>query len=191
MLVIKGNLGSSNTITDFYESFRKQQSGAYDAKLIKVLCVLLGTGSTQEKATLLFEIYDPAFELKLSRAKIAEMAGDLVDISAKKVAVLVTDAQYRHSGQLTNQQYLKGLCMQAGSAQDSFQQLVLRGGDSVTKQDFVSIVQQAENSGWLGSCGIRKILGTFNLKRLAVRKHEKVSLTGSRPTLRRPEPLPS
>lgn len=190
MLVIKGNLGSSNTITEFYESFRKP-SGAYNAKLMKVLCVLLGSGSPSEKATLLFEIYDPGFELNLARAKIAEMAEDLVDVSAKKVAVLVSDAQYLHSGQLTNQQYLKGLCTQAGSAQDSFLQLVLRGQDSVSKQDFIDILHQPDNSAWLSSSGIRKLLGTFNSKRLAVRKHEKVSLTGSRPVLRKPESTPS
>jgi len=190
MLVIKGNLGSSGANTDFYESFRKP-SGLYDAKLMKVLCVLLGSGSPSEKATLLFETYDPAFELRLSRAKIAEMAEDLVDVSAKKTAVLVTDAQFRHSGQLTNQQYLKGLCTQAGSAQDAFQQLVLRGEDSVSKQDFVGILPLPENCGWLSSSGIRKLLGIFNSKRLVVRKHEKVSLTGNRPVLRKPDATPS
>lgn len=188
MLVIKGNLGSSNTITDFYESFRKQP-GVYDAKLLKVLCVLLGKGSTVEKATLLFEIYDPGFAETLERAKIAEMVEDLVDISAQKVSVLVTDSQYRHSGQLTNQQYLKGLFTQAGKAQDSFKKLVLRGGERVTKEDFVSILQEPDNTGWLSSSGIRKILNAFSLERLAVRKHGQVSLT--RPTLRKPASLTS
>ena len=188
MLVIKGNLGSSNTITDFYESFRKQ-SKVYDAKLLKVLCVLLGKGGAVEKATLLFEIYDPKFVKTLERAKIAEMVEDLVNISAQKVSVLVTDAQYRHSGQLTNQQYLKGLFTQAGKAQDEFKKLVLRGGDSVTEEDFVGILQQPDNASWLSSSGIRKILNALNQERLVVRKHGQVSLT--RPTLRKPASLTS
>lgn len=182
MMVIKTNLGSSNTITDFYDSFMKS-SDLYDAKLLKVLIVLLGSGTSIDKATILFEIYDPGFEMKLSRAKIAEMAGDIVNISVKKVEVLVTDAQFKHSGLIANQKYLSDLYARAGGAQDDFQKLVLKGQDFVSKSDFVEILSQPENSGWLSSSGVRKVLGGLIAKRLSPRPHQKVVLTGARPAL--------
>ena len=189
MLVLKTNLGSSNTVKEFYDSFQVVP-GEYDAKKLKDLCVLLSLGTLEEKAGILFEIYDPDFTLSLDKLAIVQMAADLVEISTEKVAILVTDSQWKQSGQIATKQYIDRLEKQRGKAEDGLKQALLDGKDSVSKADFLTRITKPEVSHWLSTSGIRKILSTLVNERLTVRKHEKVVLSGKRPTLTRPPASP-
>lgn len=184
MLVLTNNLGSSSKVDDFYTSFMVE-SGVYDAKLLKVLCVLLSGGTSGEKAEILFEIYDPLFTLSLDKPAVRDMASDLVTVSTERVAILVTDAQWKETDQAQSNKYIERLLVQRPKAEETLLRIALEGQERVRKNDFVDrLVRDGE--AWCSTAGVRKVLNQFHNDRMKVKKHEKATLLSKKPSLMKP-----
>lgn len=83
------NRRNSSNITGFYETFKTPNS-CYDAKLLIILGILLGFGRVQEKARLLYEIYDIDNTHSLSLDDAAKMVDDLYEVAIVRLPTLVT-----------------------------------------------------------------------------------------------------
>lgn len=148
------NSGSSLQVEAFFSSLQTPQG--YPEHTLGLLAVLLSEGSASEKATTLFQLYDEAYELELTKVQVTTLIADLVHMSITQLGLLVAGEQH---GALRNGEYLKGLQQASGAFQQTLVEEILLGREIVTRPEFIE--RLSENSKWRSASDLRVALAEF------------------------------
>lgn len=141
-------------ICDFYSSFQHLQD--YDLKMMLVLGILHGQGKLEDKAKLLFEIYDVNGNEETDKKHLYDMLIDMSTVAIDKVAILVVDnpgcSEYKVKQYLShcNSVKIKNI--------DKVISQILVGRTSISKSKFVDKMMVIEKGQLLSTHGLRKFL---------------------------------
>ena len=148
------NSGGSLQVEAFFASLQTPQG--YPEHSLGLLAVLLSEGSSQEKAETLFQLYDEAYTLELTKAQVVILTADLVHMSTVSLGLLVAGEQ---PGALRNGEYLKGLQQVSEAFQQDLVTEIMQGREVLTRPEFLK--QFSENSRWRSASDLRVAMAEF------------------------------
>lgn len=141
-------------IYEFYNAFKL--SDEYDLNMLLVTGILLGEGSADTKAKLLWEVYDINGSDELGKDGLYEMLEDMFNIALDRISFLVSDSpicsEYKVKSYVSNCNSVRCRIIDKVLIQ------LLGKLNSVKKGQFVAKMSKIDNGNMLNSKGIRNIM---------------------------------
>lgn len=141
-------------VCDFYTSFQNLQD--YDLKMMLVLGILHGIGKPEEKAKLLFEVYDVNGNEEIEKKHLNDMLTEMCTVALDKVAILAVDSpscsEYKVKQYLAHCDSVKTKNIVKIISQ------ILIGRTSIAKSKFIDKMIIIEKGKLLSAHGIRSFL---------------------------------
>jgi hypothetical protein len=155
----KLNLNVSNSrghmkVYDFYNSFKLPDE--YDLNLLLVAGILLGQGTSDLKAKLLWEIYDVDGTEEIGKDMLYTILQDMCNIALDRIAFLVSDSpicsEYKVKSYVSNCNAVRSRTI------DKVLFQLLGRMNSIKKARFIARMSKIADGDMLRSKGIRKIM---------------------------------
>lgn len=141
-------------VTDFYTSFQHLQD--YDLNMMLILGILHGLGKSEEKAKLLFEVYDVNGNEEIEKKHLHDMMSDICSVALDKTAILVVDSP--SCSEYKVKQYLSNCNSIRAKNIDKVISQILVGRTSIAKSKFLDKMMTVEKGRLLSTHGIRSFL---------------------------------
>lgn len=162
----QGEVPLSDQIKAFYQLFK--QENTYNLQELLVLGILLSMGSIDVKAKLLFEVFDVYGTKTLRRDAVGTMHDVMYKIAVKRAKVLIDKNDPNKVTEMEQEEYMERLKSGREKHRQSFIQMLLADGDSVTLIGFIETFKNKSNLAFLNSTEFRK-----GLKKNGMRIKEK------------------
>jgi len=141
-------------IYEFYNSFKLPDE--YDLSLLLVAGILLGQGTSDLKAKLLWEIYDVDGTEEMGKDVLYTILQDICNIALDRIAFLVSDSpfcsEYKVKSYVSNCNAVRSRII------DKVLFLLLGSLSSIKKARFITRISKILDGNMLTSKGIRKIM---------------------------------
>lgn len=163
----------SDPVAEFYRGMRKEEE--WDARKVALLAILLGKGGGEDKAELVFGLYDREYGKVLGRKEVEEMASDLCTLALHQLPALsvsLLESQDNLDSAVLLQNYISKLHTAASACQTAIISLLLPTPmTDISYQTFHSKVTSEGLLFLISPRGIRE--ETFRRYKSLLRAHAK------------------
>ena len=144
--------------------------GIYDRTRLLIVAIMMGTGFAEEKAKLLFEIFDTEVRQEIQIMDATLLVSVMAKVSIEEVERLVS---YEVLSALTTkklQAYLAKINSVLTDVEKRMQETLFNGKDTHRLEGFVKAVSTQNGARMLSSRGIRKLAVEIYEEKVATRK---------------------
>lgn len=131
------------------------ESGKYPLKRLLLLGVLLCSGTPQEKARLLFEIYDDCDRGVLDGPAVKQMAEDLFELSVNLLPILVPSQRRGDHDPIKVKYYRDKILYRSAKSKEMLRLVLIGGSASVGRDTFTACLSCDDRRRLLSASGIR------------------------------------
>ena len=158
------NYGQNMNIQGFFQSIKTKRSD-YDIKDLLLIAILLGKGSADVKARLIYEIFDEHLTHQIDIEEVkSEIISRMINHSVKTLPNLVCTQMTEADVEMKILKYKnKLLDMFSAAIEDLAKKLIIRG-NIISQDTFVEVLSTVYNGELVTTGGLRRFLQSLRNK---------------------------
>jgi hypothetical protein len=163
-------LNPKKVIQDLYKEF-KNADGSYSTRKLSTLGLLLGKGTSKEKARVLFHNYDIKISNTLDIEEVRVLLGDILDISLRILPQYALSTLINESNRLEQLKYNKKLMSVFNTFLGYYEVILIKEeGSELSLEDFIKFFDSSD---------ILALSSATKLRKFAIKEHSRIIVPAS------------
>ena len=156
-------------ITDMFRSLVRDNTQMTELNSLFMIVILIGKGSPKTKSKLMFKMFDPELQGKLSKHNVDKLFRVIYWIAVEKLPELVSESKVQEGDLQRHEDYLFKLSSSKYLAHEDFMKRIMKNSHEIDKATFWERFTSINRGDLSNSIGFRLYLKSFEGKATAHR----------------------